>query len=116
MTLGPGLWLLSWLDGTKRPLPGFFITFGQVPLLYYLLHIPLIHLLSAIAASLFGTAAESAFIWSQAPFRGAPETFGYPLGITYVAWVAVVGMLYPVCHWYKGYKRQHRHLWWTKWV
>lgn len=116
MTLGPGLWLLSWLDGTKQPLPGFFITFGQVPLLYYLLHIPLIHLLSAIAASLFGTTADSAFIWSHAPFRGAPETFGYPLGITYVTWVAVVSLLYPVCHWYQGYKRQHRHLWWTKWV
>ena len=43
MTLGPGIAFLGLFDRPVGLLGKFFVTFGRVPLFYYLLHIPLIH-------------------------------------------------------------------------
>lgn len=58
--------------------------FGQVPLFFYLLHIPLLEAAGAL------TAVESV-----------------TLGPTYVAVVAVLLVLYPACLHYRSYKRAH---------
>jgi hypothetical protein len=61
MTLGLTLALLPLVEGAKGWLAGVLETFGRVPLFYYMLHIPLIHL-AAIAVSLIRTGAVTSVI------------------------------------------------------
>ena len=42
--------------------------------------------------------------------------YGYPLAVTYVAWVLVVLALFPLCRWYDRYKRAHRDKWWLSYL
>lgn len=113
MTLGPAICLLAWMSAVPRRAPAVLVTFGRVPLFYYLAHIPLIHALSGFSESLFGTSETAAFIWTHPPFRGAPEGFGFPLGVVYAAWLITVALLYPACSWFSGLKQRHRGRGWT---
>lgn len=61
------------------------VVLGQTALLYYLLHV---HLLKGGAHVL-----------------GLYKTEG--LGVTYLAWIAAMVILYPLCRWYLGIKRRH---------
>ncbi len=62
---------------------------GQTPMFFYLLHFPLL-----VGAS---------------RLLGVNEKLG--LGATYLGAAPVVGLLYPVCRWYRGYKAAHRTGW-----
>jgi uncharacterized membrane protein len=105
MTLGPALCLLALMD---RPLGVWatrVATYGRVPLLYYVLHLFLIHLVAiAIAWPLFGVAAV------MHPFAGG-EPLGYSLPMVYAVWIAVVLALYPVCVWFADVKRRSNSAW-----
>jgi uncharacterized membrane protein len=98
MTLGPALVFLALTD---REVPSWLaplVTFGRVPLFFYLLHIPLI----------FGTALIVARVW----FVGVPEQeIGFGLPGTYVAWFAIVAFLYVPCRWFAGVKQRRRDPW-----
>ena len=48
MTLGPAMLFLWAVDGTTPRWMRPALVFGKVPMFYYLLHIPLIHLLAII--------------------------------------------------------------------
>ncbi len=113
MTIGPALILLAYLDrGTPRLLAPA-LTFGRVPLFYFLLHMPLIHGAAVLACWLrYGTAHwmfESPTI-ARYPFT-QPPGWGYALPIVYVIWIAVVLALYPVCGWYAGVKQRTSSPW-----
>lgn len=80
------------------------ITFGRVPMFYYLLHAPLIHLLAvALAGSNYQVPLGS--------FLGTPHKDGYGLGVVYGLWVLVVLLLYPACRWFAGLKHRRRDAW-----
>jgi hypothetical protein len=51
----------------------------------------------------------------NAGFGGIPPGEGYPLFGAYIAWIAVVLILYPFCRWYNSYKSTHRH-WWLSYL
>ncbi|BCS33103.1 hypothetical protein TBR22_A23290 [Luteitalea sp. TBR-22] len=105
MTLGPAAWLLAWLDRRALRPSHPFLVFGRVPLFFYVTHFFLLHALAVAAAWwTYGGAAWS-FAWMPLPSMGGPAAafppgFGYALPITYVAWAAVVGLLYPACRWW----------------
>ena len=40
-----------------------------------------------------------------------PPDFGYPLWVTYAAWIVVVLLMYPLCRWYAAVKAR-RTDWW----
>jgi uncharacterized membrane protein len=113
MTLGVALLLLRLVDeGTPRLLrPAAVI--GKVPLFYYLLHIPLMHLVAVVACWMrFGTARpmfESPSV-DRFPVTQPP---GWPvaLPIVYLVWVGVVLALYPLCRWYAALKQRRRDPW-----
>jgi uncharacterized membrane protein len=113
MTLGPAMLFLWAVDaGTSRWLrPALII--GKVPMFYYLLHIPLIHLLAiAVCYARYGQVHwmfESPTL-GQFPIT-KPPGWGYSLPIIYLVWAAVVLTLYPLCRWFAGLKRRRNDVW-----
>ncbi len=78
--------------------------YGRVPMLYYILHFPLIHLITELIFLAQG------YTWNELQFGSFQ--FGRPAGAAgvglqgvYLIWLAVVIMLYPVCKKYAAYKK-----------
>ncbi len=105
MTLGPALCALAWMDRPLGPLAARIAIYGRVPLLYYVLHLFLIH---ALAIALAWPALGAAAVTRR--FVGG-EALGYSLPAVYALWAAVVLTLYPVCRWFAEVKRQSRAAW-----
>src|SRR5262245_53775242 len=102
MTLGPALLVLAWWDRPPGPLGRVFVTFGRVPLFYYLLHVPLIHLAAiGLAYARYG---EAGFLFRHVMLAPLPEGYGYGLPVVYLVWLGVVVSLYPACRWFAGVK------------
>jgi len=109
MTLGPALLFLWAVDaGTPRWLRPALIV-GKVPMFYYLMHVPLIHLLAiAVCYARYGQVHwmfESPTL-AQFPIT-EPPGWGYSLPIVYLMWAIVVLTLYPLCRWFAGLKRRN---------
>ena len=113
MTLGPAL-LLLWVmeSGTPRWMKPALI-FGKVPMFYYLLHIPLIHLFAiAVCYARYGTAHwmfESNDLLSFPV--SSPPGWGYSLPVVYMVWLIVVVALYPLCRWFAGVRQRRNDPW-----
>jgi uncharacterized membrane protein len=113
MTLGPALLFLWAVDaGTPRWLQPA-LTIGKVPMFYYLLHIPLIHLIAIVVCY----ARYRHIYWMfESPTMGEfpvtpPPGWGYSLPIIYLVWAVVVLTLYPLCRWFAGLKQRSSDAW-----
>lgn len=118
MTLGAALLLLRAFDGRVPPLLRPALTFGRVPLFFYVLHFYLIHLL-AVGVS-FVRYGEVAPMFRSPdlghfPFSAPP---GWDVGLPaiYLIWVGVVAALYPLCRWFAGIRARHRDWWWLSYL
>jgi uncharacterized membrane protein len=113
MTVGPLLIFLWAVDGRTPASLRFTLTYGRVPLFYFLLHLPLIHALAAIVcAARYGSAHwmfESPDL-AHYPFT-TPPGWDLPLPIVYGIWVLVVAALYPVCRWFAALKQRRHDAW-----
>lgn len=103
MTLGPALLLVAWWD-TRRPAwTAPLVTFGRVPMFFYLLHLPLLHSLSLVV---------SITLWGQAtwlfgfPGENAPPHVGTGLTGVYLAWLLSLALLFPICTSFRGLKQR----------
>lgn len=112
MTLGPTIALLSLLEQARGRVAGFLTVFGRVPLFYYLLHIPLIHVL-ALGVSGLREGAVNPWLFANHPMMVPPPPDGYvwSLGLLYLVTVIVVGMLFFPCRWFAGVKQRSRSVW-----
>ena len=112
MTLGPTIALLPLVEGAKGWLAGVLETFGRVPLFYYMLHIPLIHL-TAIAVSLIRTGAVTPWLFANHPLNPgqAPAGYQWSLPLLYLVWAIVVVILYFPCRWYAALKARNKSTW-----
>jgi uncharacterized membrane protein len=113
MTLGPALVLLSALERqTAQPLRPALV-FGRVPMFYFLLHIPLIHLIAiGTCYARYGHVHwmfESPSI-AQFPIT-TPPGWGFSLLIIYMFWICVVIALYPLCRWFAAVKQRRSDAW-----
>ncbi len=118
MTLGPAIVLLGWLDSARPEERNPFLVFGRVPLFYFVVHLPLIHLL-AVGLTWLRYGAAS-FLWTPPPTLGTardvfPADYGWSLGVTYLVWIAVVAILYPACLWFARLKARHP-AWWLRYL
>lgn len=103
MTIGPAMLGLAALDGMKGQTPDFLLVLGRVPLLFYVVHLYLIHAAAALYfAPRFGTAAF------HVDPDSAPAGFGVPLTWVYAAWIALVIAIYPVCARFDRVKQSRR--------
>jgi uncharacterized membrane protein len=122
MTLGPSLLLLAWLDKkldqkdgqqTISPVLSSLLTFGRVPLFFYILHLYVIHALAVLTGLLFHQPV--AWLWHGGFLFGAPDDWGYNLPFIYLVWITAVIILYFPCRWYEGVKRRRRD-WWLSYI
>ena len=79
-------------------------TFGRVPMFFYLLHLPLAHLLG------------NGYAWMRYGAMRVPGT--EPLSISFIlmAWCVVLLLLWPVCVRWDALKRQRRDLRWLQYL
>jgi uncharacterized membrane protein len=113
MTLGPAMLFLFVVDGHIPSLLRPALVFGKVPLFYYLLHVPLIHLIAIVICF----AQNGAIHWmfestnlSQFPVT-PPPGWGLTLPGVYCVWSIVVVILYPLCRRFAALKQSNRALW-----
>jgi len=116
MTLGAAALLLAWVPTKSRWLAPA-LTYGRVPLFYFVLHLALIHALAILVCyARYGTAHwmfESPTL-DRYPFT-QPPGWGYALPVVYSAWAAVVVLLYPACRWFESVKMR-RNDWWLSYM
>lgn len=113
MTLGPAFALMPFLTRLPAIARQVLVTFGRVPLFYYVAHLYLIHALAVAVAALSGV-PPSEWLAHAAPFR-RPEGYGFSLPVVYAVWVLVVAALYPASHWFAGVKARRRD-WWLSYL
>src|SRR5260370_18230996 len=99
MTLGPALLFLAFFEARTSRTWQYFQTLGRVPLFYYLLHIPLIHVMAVLFSLV--TYGQAAWLYRDLMNSRAaptlPAGYGYCLTVVYGVWIATVLMLYPLC-------------------
>lgn len=114
MTIGPALIILSCTENMSGAISRKIVVFGKVPFFYYLLHVFLIH---SIAVLVFFASGHG---WKDLDFThfrdgSLPYGTGHPLWFVYIAWAAVIIILYFPCRWYSRYKATHKR-WWLSYV
>ena len=112
MTLGPTIALLPLFERAKGAAGEAVALFGRVPFFFYLLHIPLIHLL-AIAVSKLRLGELSAWLFANHPMGAGPPPEGYTwsLPLLYGVWAIAVALLYVACRWFAGVKANRPAAW-----
>ena len=113
MTLGPALMILAWADkindsNENNFLSRVFITFGRVPLFYFILQMFVAHLFGILFSLLAGKSVAFYFLNFPASSTDAPPGAGFPLWAVYAAWFAGLVVLYPLCRWYGKIKQGKR--------
>ena len=130
MTLGPAMLALAWFESSlelDNPKPSFtvgllprrrlrnvFVTFGRVPLFFYLLQWPTAHLIAVIVH----VAAGKPWRWMFGSLIGVeppPPGVGFNLAVVYACWLVGVLLLYPLCKWFAGVKARRRD-WWLSYL
>lgn len=112
MTLGPALIFLAWVEKfSARQIPGLnpLLTFGRVPMFYYIAHLYLLHFMGLLMALLAG------YSWGSFNFTvkitGMPEGFHLPLWGVYAMSLLSILLLYLLCYWYGKWRhRSHSFL------
>ncbi|MDQ6872301.1 MAG: heparan-alpha-glucosaminide N-acetyltransferase domain-containing protein [Gemmatimonadota bacterium] len=101
MTLGPTILLLPLADRARGKIGEIFATFGRVPMFYYLIHIPAIHL-AAVIVSLVREGRVDPWLFANHPMMNPPPPDGYVwrLSLLYAVFFVVVAALYFPCRWY----------------
>jgi uncharacterized membrane protein len=107
MTLGPIIAVLPLAERAHGLFAGMLRTFGRVPMFYYLLHIPLIHI-----TALFVTFLREGQIhpewYATAPYTFLPPEHRWGLPLLYLVWAIVVAILYVACRWFADVKARRQ--------
>jgi uncharacterized membrane protein len=117
ITIGPALLFLALIENIRNGFTRVMGIYGRVAFFYYILHIYLVHLLSAISFFMRGHSLEEAAKTGNVfPFYFLAPGEGYGLGVVYGVWLLVVILLYPLCKWYDHYKSSHKEKWWLSYL
>ena len=117
VTLAPMLLLVPLFDRMRGPLARVLRTFGAVPLMAYVGHLYVMHLLAIAVHGAAGHNLDGMFDTIRDFFTrpGVLAGTGFPLAVTYVAWIAVLAFIYPLCRWWGEVKRRRRE-WWLSYL
>jgi len=114
MTLGPAMIFLSLVDRARPRAWNPLVVFGRAPLLFFVVHLPLIRALAiALTAARYGMAP---FVFTPPPTLGTarnvfPADYGWDLWVVYAVWLLVVALMYPLCRWFAELRQRSRARW-----
>jgi uncharacterized membrane protein len=110
MTLGSALLILAFVDGVKRDwfLNRIIITFGRVPLFYFILQMFAAHGFGVLLAFSVGKSIDYFFLNFPDSATAAPPDAGFDLWVVYAMWLVGLLVLYPLCLWYDKIKQRRR--------
>lgn len=116
MTLGPIIALIPLLENARGALVRAIALFGRVPFFYYVLHIPLIHVLALVVSKL-RLRSISPWLFENHPMGNSepPDGYIWSLLLLYLVWAITIAILYPVCRWFANVKATGTS-WWLKYV
>jgi uncharacterized membrane protein len=113
MTVGPAILILWLVDGRTPQFLQPALTVGKVPMFYYLLHVPLIHLIAVIVC--YVRYGQAHWMFESTTLGNFPITkppgWGYSLPVVYMIWIFVVLALYPLCSWFADLKQRRSDAW-----
>jgi uncharacterized membrane protein len=109
MTIGPMFVVWAFAEGWTGRLAKVIGMFGRVPMFYYLLHIPLIHL-AACVVSLVREGHVDPWLFTNHPLDPGPVPSGYmwSLPLLYLVYAVCLVVLYFACRWYADLKAKKR--------
>jgi hypothetical protein len=112
MTLGPTIALIPALEHARGRVARWLTVFGRVPFFYYVLHLPLIHVV-AVLISLVRTPGQTWWLFANHPMMPPPVPDGYmwSLPLLYAVTAVVVVALYFPCRWFAGLKARRKDPW-----
>ncbi|HMQ07910.1 MAG TPA: heparan-alpha-glucosaminide N-acetyltransferase domain-containing protein [Saprospiraceae bacterium] len=115
-TMGFMFLFLSNSEKLKGKVISYCTLFGRVPFFFYIIHLYIIHILTALFAKFSG------FGWLllELPdwINEIPEVkgYGYNLWVVYAVWIGIVFITFPFCKWYDRYKSGHPEKWWLSYL
>jgi uncharacterized membrane protein len=120
MTLGPAIIGLALFERAGAPssdsfIRKFFVTFGRVPLFYYILQWLTSHIIAILLHLAFGKPVHWLFQTPASWFANPPQGNGFPLWVVWLCWIGGVLLLYPLCKWFAGVKARRRD-WWLSYL
>jgi uncharacterized membrane protein len=112
MTLGPMIALVPLAERARGPVAAVLTVFGRVPLFFYILHIPLIHL-AALLVSWLREGSVNPWLFTNHPMANPlpPDGYTWSLPLLYLVFAAVVATLYVPCRWFARVKARRRDGW-----
>jgi len=112
MTLGPTLVAIPLLEHASGSIARVLTVFGRVPFFFYILHIPLIHLV-ALGVSIIRSGQVSPWLFANHPVMvpPAPDGYTWSLPLLYLVWLLVATALYFPCRWYADLKARSSSPW-----
>ncbi len=116
MTLGPAMLFLALAEKVPGGLARGIIHFGRVPMFFYILHLYLIHIIAMVAAEFSGFNWTDMILQRRTWIDPQLKGYGFSLGVTYLIWVGIILLLYPLCKRYDRYKSAHKEKWWLSYL
>jgi uncharacterized membrane protein len=115
MTLGPLIAVMPLVEGLNGPVARAISLFGRVPFFFYMLHIPLIHVL-ALVVSKIRLGYVSPWLFANHPMGNPepPEGYAWSLPLLYLVWAIAIVILYFACRWFAKVKA--RGDWWLQYL
>jgi uncharacterized membrane protein len=122
MTIGPAIFALAFFESgrdmmgaTGSWIRNFFVTFGRVPLFFYVLQWFTAHTIAIVLHAVFGKPVRWLFQTPIDWFTNPPHGNGFSLVVVYAAWISGVLLLYPLCKWFAGIKARRKD-WWLSYL
>lgn len=116
LTIGTGLIFLALIENVQNGFTRVMNVYGRVPMLYYILHFYIIHLVVVVVFFAQGYGVKD-IVPDQVPFYFKPNGLGFGLGGVYAIWIGIVILLYPICKKYDRYKTENAgRKWWLSYI
>ncbi len=118
MTLGPLILVMPALESAQGRVAGWFRVLGEVPLFYYVLHIPFIHVV-AVGIAALRTPEHLGWLVANHPMfpPEVPDGYAWSLPLLWAVTAGVVMALYWPCKWYAARKRdRNARQWWMQYL
>lgn len=116
LTIGPALLFLAFTEHLKGRVTQILVTFGQVPMFFYIFHLYFIHTLAMVAAVVTGYNYSDMILTTWVAYSTDLKGYGFSLPVVYLVWLGIIFASYPLCKWYRTYKLVNKQKRWLSYI